>query len=113
MVSDVKRLGCPHCGRPRDLFSILDHCDRSWQGRRWLDFRCPDCGEASWVELEGSRAAIGFVRQPGAPRFEPHMRVDEPGLEARLAPDGMWVHLYHRRWYLVARAPSGLEPFVG
>jgi hypothetical protein len=104
VLSQVRLLICPHCRRPRDLFSVLDHCAWSWPGRNWIDFCCPDCHLHSHLALEGRYVAIGRVEERPAPHFEPQMRVDQPGLHAQASPDGLLVRLQHRRWFLVARA---------
>jgi hypothetical protein len=102
-LADLRRLGCPSCGRPHDLPVLLDQVQSALRSGPWLPLGCPSCGAAAHLELVGEHAAIGRVRTDRASRFEPAMRVRQPGLRVRQMPDGILVELLHRRWVFERR----------
>jgi hypothetical protein len=69
----------------------------------WAELRCPGCGEPACLELGGENVAIGRLREDHGTRFEPHMRVNQPGLRVRGFPAGMEVELLHRKWVFERR----------
>jgi hypothetical protein len=102
-LADLRRLGCPGCGRPHDLFVLLDQVQAALRSGPWARLGCPSCGAPAELELAGEQVAIGrVVREPRA-RFEPHMRARQPGLRVVNTPDGVLVELLHRRWVFERR----------
>ena len=105
-LTDLKRLGCPSCSRPHDLLVLFDALGDAWATERWARVTCPGCGGRCEVSFEGDEVAIGFVRGERRARFEPSMRVRQPGLRVTAAPDGMLIELLHRRWVLDRKLPK-------
>ena len=105
-LSDLRRLGCPACGRPHDLLVLFDRLVAAWSTERWARVRCPSCDECSELAFDGEEVAIGSVRGAPRDRFEPTMRVQQPGLRVTAAPDGMLIELLHRRWVLDRKLPE-------
>ena len=102
-LAALRRLGCPSCGRPHDLPVLLDHVQGALRSGPWLPLGCPSCGAPAHLELGGEHVAIGrLVRERGS-RFEPAMRVRQPGLRVVPSPDGVRVELLHRRWIFERR----------
>jgi hypothetical protein len=97
-LSELRRLACPTCQRPHDLLVLLDQVRGALRGGPWASLACPACGAPAHLELSGDCAAIGRVVRERGERFEPHMRVRQPGLRVRPTPDGLLVELEHRRW---------------
>jgi hypothetical protein len=97
-LADLRRLGCPSCGRPHDLPVLLDQVRGALRSGPWLRLACPSCGAPAHLELAGEQVAIGRVVHERGSRFEPAMRARQPGLRVRPTPDGILVELLHRRW---------------
>ena len=105
-LTDLRRLGCPTCGRPHDLLVLFDHLGDAWATERWARVTCPGCDERCELAFDGTEVAIGFVRGALRPRFEPSMRIRQPGLRVTAAPDGMLIELLNRRWVLDRKLPD-------
>jgi len=102
-LADLRRLGCPSCGRPHDLPVLLDEARSALRSGPWLALGCPSCGAQAHLELAGEHAAIGRVVRERGSRFEPSMRVRQPGLRVKPTPDGIQVELLHRSWLFERR----------
>jgi hypothetical protein len=100
-LGDLRRLGCPHCGRLHDLLVLLDAADGSHRAGPWAALRCPACGAPCALELGAESAAIGRVEAAPRALFAPSMRVRQPGLRVRSQPDALVVELLHRRFVLI------------
>jgi len=101
-LADLRRLACPVCLRAHDLLVLLDRAAHALRGTRWVQVHCPACDAPAHLELASGDASIGRVLADPRRRFEPSMRVSQPGLEVHPAPDGLEVALLHRRWLLAA-----------
>jgi hypothetical protein len=66
--------------------------------------RCPRCGGDVHLQLTAGRAALGELTPAPGRVFRPSVRVDQPGLESLLRPEGWVVRLLHRRWIFQAGA---------
>jgi hypothetical protein len=97
-LAELRRLGCPGCGRAHDLLVLLDRVHAALRSGPWAQVACPACGKPAWLELAGDQAAIGRLVRDRGTRFEPHQRVRQPGLRVRGAPDGLLVELLNRSW---------------
>jgi hypothetical protein len=102
-LSDLRRLACPSCGRPHDLLVLLDRVRSALRSGPFASLGCPACGAEAQLELAPEQAAIGRVVVERGTRFEPHMRVRQPGLRVTGSPDGLMVELVHRRWVFPRR----------
>jgi hypothetical protein len=102
-LADLRRLGCPACGRPHDLLVLLDAAEGSHRAGPWAALRCPACGAPCALELAAEAAAIGRVEAAPRTRFAPAMRVRQPGLRVSARPDALVVELLHRRFVLARR----------
>lgn len=102
-LADLRRLGCPSCGRPHDLPVLLDEVQSALRSGPWVSLGCPSCGAPAHLELAGEHVAIGRVVSERGSRFEPTMRVRQPGLRVVPTPDGILVELLHRRWVFERR----------
>jgi|GEM_PF-2360327 len=102
-LGDLRRLGCPHCGRPHDLLVLLDAADAAHRRGPWASLRCPGCGARCALELGAEGAAIGCLEAAPRATFAPSMRVRQPGLRVRAQPDALVVELLHRRFVLPRR----------
>ena len=99
-LAALRRLACPSCARPHDLFVLLDHARGALRSGPWARVACPSCGAEAHLELASGRAAIGRVHDQHGPRFDPAERVEQPGLVVRGRPDGIEIELLHRSWVL-------------
>lgn len=99
----LKRLATPCCGRPHELLVLLDRVRDVAATGPWATLRCPGCGQEACLELAGEQVASGRLREDRGARFEPHMRVRQPGLRVKGFPAGMEVELGHRRWVFERR----------
>ena len=99
-LADLRRLGCPHCGRPHDLLVLLDAAEGSHRAGPWATLHCPACGAPCALELAGETAALGRVEAVPRALFAPAVRVRQPGLRVRSQPDALVVELLHRRFVL-------------
>lgn len=102
-LGDLRRVACPHCARPHDLFVLLDHLGAGWPEGPWADVRCPACDGEAQLSFEGEDVAIGFVTRSPRPRFDPSERVRQPGLRVEPRVDGLVVELLHRHWVVCHR----------
>lgn len=102
-LSTLRRLSCPSCGRPHDLLVLLDRVRDIAPTGPWAAFGCPACGAAAHLELSGEQVAIGRLVEDRGLRFEPHMRIHQPGLHVQGYPDGVRVRLLHRAWIFERR----------
>ena len=102
-LAELPALPCPRCGRGHDLLVWLDGAGEAAPAEHWVAATCASCGEGVHLELSDGTAAIGSL-SPSTPRcFRPEVRVRQPELQVRSAPDGLSVVLEHRRWILPAR----------
>jgi hypothetical protein len=102
-LSGLQRLAAPCCGRPHDLLVLFARVRDVAPTGPWAALRCPGCGEAACLELAGENVAIGRLREDHGTRFEPHMRVRQPGLRITGFPAGVQVELLHRKWVFARR----------
>lgn len=104
-LSDLRRLPCPHCGSPSDLLLWLDHARGARPADHCVEVACPSCGSELELELRPGVAAIGGPGPGPRAGFHPDARVEQPGLESDLKPEGWIVRLLHRQWvFAPARA---------
>lgn len=97
-LGDLRRVACPHCGRPHDLLVLFDALGAGWPQGPWADVRCPSCDACAQLAFFGEEVAIGFVTCAPRPRFEPTERMHQPGLCVRPQVDGLVIELLHRQW---------------
>jgi hypothetical protein len=99
-LADLRRLACPHCGRPHDLLVLLDAARASHRNGPWASLACPSCSAPCALELTPESAAMGRVDATPRAAFLPTVRVRQPGLRVRSQPDALVVELLHRRFVL-------------
>ena len=82
---------------------LFDRAQGALRSGPWVQLGCPSCGAAAYLELAGEHVAIGRVVRERGSRFEPAMRVRQPGLRVKPAPDSIQVELLHRSWIFERR----------
>jgi hypothetical protein len=103
-LDELRSLPCGSCGGRSDLLVWLDHAVRAWPVEHCVAACCPRCGGDVHLQLACGRAALGELTPPPGRVFRPSVRVDQPGLESLLRPEGWIVRLLHRRWIFQAGA---------
>lgn len=105
-LEELRSLPCIACGGASDLLVWLDHVVRAWPFEHCVASRCPRCGGDVHLQLTAGRAALGELTSPPGRVFRPSVRVEQPGLESVVRPEGWVVRLLHRRWFFEPAAGS-------